>query len=81
MSAWPAPHASNRLTNTRLPDPPATWESIARELYTHLKGLNDTLYEKRYGIDGPCPGCYDAQYAFEAFVKSPAGVGESGDTP
>ena len=43
--------------------------AVAKELYVHLKSLNEALYEERYRKpDRPCAGCYDAQYAYEALV-------------
>lgn len=57
----------------------ATWETIASELYKHLKALNVLLYAERYSERGPCAGCYDAQYAYETFIASPA-AGVAGST-
>lgn len=72
MTAWRAPYASNRLTGTPLPEPPDTWETIARELHKHLKALNEVLFDDRYSEKGPCAGCFDAVLAFETFDASPA---------
>lgn len=50
----------------------ARLRTIARNLYLHLKALNDARHDTRYaGIENPCAGCYDAQYAYEAYRDGP----------